>query len=122
MLVGLRSSGALTIPELLLIFEVVRHLKCHVGVAGQLLNSSSPAMYAPRGCWQGASWLLVVTCSRPESQDRDVPKFRRHLRHWSILGVLLLPSPNLSVTQYDFRDGGFAKCLPPVVVLYCWHA
>jgi hypothetical protein len=34
-------QGALTVPELLLIFEAIRHLKCHLCIAGQVLKSSS---------------------------------------------------------------------------------
>lgn len=44
MVVG--SQTALTIPELLLILEVVRHLKCHTVVAGGLSESSSPSTQA----------------------------------------------------------------------------
>ena len=40
---------ALTIPELLLILEIIRHLKCHVVVAGLLQQSSSPAIKAAEG-------------------------------------------------------------------------
>ena len=41
LLVGLQNF-ALTIPELLLILEIIRHLKCHVVVADLFLQSSSP--------------------------------------------------------------------------------
>jgi hypothetical protein len=40
----------LTIPELLLILEIIRHLKCHVVVAGLFPESSSPATKATKGC------------------------------------------------------------------------
>lgn len=54
-LVGLQYSGhsplpALTIPELLLILEIIRHLKFHVVVAGLLPESSSPATKGLKGC------------------------------------------------------------------------
>ena len=58
-----RGSGvintALTIPELLLILEVVRHIKCHTGVASQLSESSSPATQALEGMGQGAELSVV---------------------------------------------------------------
>lgn len=41
----------LTVPELLLALEVVRHLKCHVGVADRLSESSSPKAQGSR--WEG---------------------------------------------------------------------
>jgi hypothetical protein len=51
--------GSLTIPELLLILEIIRHLKCHVVVAGLLQESSSPAMKAAEG-WIERRKLFVV--------------------------------------------------------------
>jgi hypothetical protein len=55
--VGLQNMGnaALTIPELLLILEVVRHIKCHTGVANQLSESSSTATQALRVWGQAQS-------------------------------------------------------------------
>lgn len=66
--------GALTIPELLLILEIIRHLKCHVVVAGLLPKSSSPAMKAAEGCAERRKrevvGVLMRTTDHPEIHRR----------------------------------------------------
>jgi hypothetical protein len=66
-------ASALTIPELLLILEVIRHLKCHVWVAGQVLKSSSQRRRLQRILDRGARWLLDVKLfeSRVQLACRD---------------------------------------------------
>ena len=65
------SLPSLTIPELLLILEIIRHLKFHVVVAGLFPESSSPATKATKGCTErrklvvdGQLFASSPTCRR----------------------------------------------------------
>lgn len=67
------GAGALTIPELLLILETVRHLKCHVVVPGQLLEPSSPATQATviakaRRRHSVGVWCFAAATQQPASE------------------------------------------------------
>ena len=70
------AQNSLTIPELLLILEVVRHLKCHTVFAGQPPKSLSPAKQAPEVIVRGANRSVVFSCSHQHSELR--PAYVRH--------------------------------------------
>lgn len=70
LVVGLRRHNSLTIPKLLLILEVVRHLKCHTVFAGQPPNSLSPATQALGVVVRGANRLVVFSRSHQHSEPR----------------------------------------------------
>ena len=57
------AQNPLTIPELLLILEVVRHFKCHTVFADQPPKSLSPATQALAVIVRGAKQLVVFSCS-----------------------------------------------------------
>ncbi len=75
LVVGLQQRRTLTVPELLLILEVVRHLKCHTVCAGQPPKSLSPATQALGNVVRGANSLVVFSDPHQTLRiaNRDTP-------------------------------------------------
>lgn len=108
------GCSARTIPELLLILEVVRHLKCHVGVAGRVLQSSSPATKATRTC-RGRRKPVVAVSSFATSLRSERQGLPAQVRHRFYFGRdhPLQQESSLNMICHQFLDSDGSLILRP---------